>query len=131
MMRARRQAEGVVTASRLLFTSLSCGAALLATSCSQRPATSIRSAPPAERNALLLQAIRDAGYLCDEVIDATAPAQANTGWRVLCTDTLVYVASLDAQDVLHIEPIPYGDPATPLPVSRDPDTEGETVRPDP
>jgi hypothetical protein len=117
-------------ANRLLVASLSCGAALLGSACSPPAAPSIRNAPADERNSLLKQAILDAGYLCDEVIDATAPAGAPTGWRVLCTDMLVYVASLDTNDALHIEPIPYGDPAPP-PVTRGPDPEGETVLPDP
>jgi hypothetical protein len=103
---------------------------IIIAACSQRPETSIRTAPPEERNALLREAIHDAGYLCDEVIDATAPGESTTGWRVLCADMLVYVASLDAQDALHIEPIAYGDPVI-APLSRDPDAETETVRPDP
>jgi hypothetical protein len=116
---------------RVLVGSLFCLAALFAGACSQqRPETSIRNAPPEQRNALLRQAILDAGYLCDEVIDATVPAQAVTGWRVLCTDTLVYVASLDTQDDLHIEPVAYGDLGGP-PVNRNTDTETETVLPDP
>jgi len=44
---------------------------------------------------------------------------------------LVYIASRDAAGAIHIEPIPYGDPAPWLPVSRDPDKELESVRPDP
>jgi hypothetical protein len=103
---------------------------MLAAGCAERAGTSIRTAPAEERNALLLQAIRDAGYLCDEIIDVTAPADTATGWRVLCKDMLVYLASLDASDVLHIEPIAYGDPAR-APISRNPDDEAETLRPDP
>jgi len=131
MKRAEPEAEGVVMANRNIVTSLSCGVALLASACAQRTESSIRTAPVEERDALLRQAIRDAGYLCDEVIDATAPSGTVTGWRVLCTDTLVYLASLDAEDALHIEPIAYRDPATPPPASRNPDTQTETVRPDP
>jgi hypothetical protein len=119
-----------VRTHRLLVVSLSCGAAVFATGCGERAGTSIRTAPAEQRNELLLQAIRDAGYLCDEVIDVTAPAETTTDWRVLCRDMLVYLASLDTSDAVHIEPIPYGDPATPL-ISRNPDDEAETVRPDP
>jgi hypothetical protein len=115
---------------RLLVASLSCAAVFLATGCAERADTSIRNAPAEQRNALLLQAIRDSGYLCDEVIDVTAPVETATGWRVLCKDMLVYFGSLDTNDAVHIEPIPYGDPATPL-ISRNPDDEAETVRPDP
>lgn len=130
MMRAP-QAQGVVMANRLLVASLSCGAALLASGCAERAATSIRNAEPEERNLLLRQAILDAGYLCDEVIDATAPSQTAIGWRVLCTDMLVYLASLDTEDAVHVEPIAYGDPVGPPLISRDPDKDAETVLPDP
>ena len=130
MMRVKREEDGAALRFRLLVGPLACGAAMLGAACSQRPETSIRTAPAEERNALLRQAIRDSGYLCDEVIDATAPAEATAVWRVLCTDMLVYVASLDTEDTVHIEPIAYGDPAI-APISRNPDTETETVRPDP
>jgi hypothetical protein len=130
MMRAKREAEGVAWGVRQLVGVLACGAAMLGAACSPRSETSIRTAPAEERNALLRQAIRDSGYLCDEVIDATAPAEAAAVWRVLCTDMLVYVASLDAQDAVHIEPIAYGDPAI-APASRNPEPDTETVRPDP
>ncbi len=130
MNRAQR-AKGVVMANRLLVASLLCGAASLASSCSERVATSIRTAQPEERNLLLRQAIRDAGYLCDEVVDATTPSETAIGWRVLCADMLVYLASLDTEDALHVEPIAYGDPATSLPISRDPEAGPETVHPDP
>jgi hypothetical protein len=130
MMRAKREAGEAVIAARLLVGSLAFGAALVGTACSQRPAASIRTASAEERNALLREAIHDAGYLCDEVIDATAPAETATGWRVLCKDMLVYIASLDTADTLHIEPIAYGDPGA-APISRNPDAETETVRPDP
>jgi hypothetical protein len=115
---------------RLLAGSVTCCAALLATGCAERGGNSIRTAPPEERNAMLLQAIRDTGYLCEEIIDVTAPAELAIGWRVLCRDMLVYLATLDTSDVLHIEPIAYGDPAVPL-ISRSPDDGAETVRPDP
>lgn len=129
-MRPQRETEGVVAAKRWLVASLSCGAALLGAACAPPADTSIGTAPADERNALLRQAIHDAGYLCDEIIDAASPVGVANGWRVLCTDMLVYVASLDSADGLHIEPIPYGDPATP-PVSRNPDDGAETVQPDP
>ena len=130
MTRAGRETESVVVAKRLLVASLSCGAALLGAACAPPVDTSIRTAPADARNALLRQAIHDAGYLCDEIIDAASPVGVASGWRVLCTDMLVYVASLDSADGLHIEPIPYGDLGIP-PVSRNLDDEGETVRPDP
>ena len=106
--------------------SLACA---LAAGCAGPVDTSIRNAPPEQRNALLLQTIRDAGYLCEEIVDVTTPAEIATGWRVLCRDMLVYLASLDTSNTVHIEPIAYGDPAAPI-GGRPPD-EGETVVPDP
>ena len=129
-MRVKREAEGAVWGERLLVASLSCAVALLAGACSPREEASIRTAPAEVRNARLREAIHDAGYLCDEVIDATAPAESATGWRVLCTDMLVYLASLDTQDALHIEPIAYDDSVTPS-ITRYRDDATETVRPDP
>jgi hypothetical protein len=130
MMRAKRKTGGAVRGVRPLVGALACGAAVLFAACAKRAETSIRTAMPEERNAMLREAIHDAGFLCDEVIDATAPAEAASVWRVLCTDMLVYVASLDPEDALHIEPIAYGDPAI-APISRNQDTGTETVRPDP
>jgi hypothetical protein len=127
---AKRTEKRVVSSYRPVAAWLSCVAAMLAAGCTERAANSIRTAAAEERNALLLQAIRDAGYLCEEIIDATAPADTATGWRVLCTDMLVYLASLDTNDALHIEPIAYGDPAR-APISRNPDDQAETLRPDP
>jgi hypothetical protein len=115
--------------TRLVAASASCGALLLG-ACAERAQQSARDAPVEQRNQLLLQAIRDAGYLCDEIIDATSPPVGGSVWRVLCNDMLVYVASLDADDVFHVEPIPYSDPG-PIPVNRNPDNEPEREGPDP
>ena len=119
----------MIIASRLVAASASCGAVLLG-ACAERAQPSARDAPVDQRNQLLLQAIRDAGYLCDEIIDATSPPVGGSVWRVLCNDMLVYVASLDESDAFHIEPIPYGDPG-PIPVIRNPETEPEREGPDP
>jgi hypothetical protein len=116
-------------ANRLVAAAASCGAVLLG-GCAEPVEPSVRDAPVEQRNQLLMQAIRDAGYLCDEIIDATSPPVGDSVWRVLCNDMLVYVASLDAADVFHIEPIPYGDPG-PLPVIRNPENEPERDGPDP
>jgi hypothetical protein len=122
-----------VVAKRFIVTSLA-GCALLTGACTERASSSIEDAAPDERNQLLLQAIKDAGYLCEQVIDATAPSGGGgSAWRVLCNDMLVYIASLDAAGAVHIEPIPYGDPArvVAFPESRDPDQGAETRSPDP
>jgi hypothetical protein len=121
-----------VIAKRVFVTSLlTCS--LLTSACTDRAPPSVRDAPPEERNELLLQAIKDAGYLCEQIVDATAPSGGGgSAWRVLCNDMLVYVASLDAAGAVHIEPIPYGDPARAVfPESRDPDRGAETQSPDP
>jgi hypothetical protein len=81
--------------------------------CADRPAQSPRTASEDERKEIFLQSIRDAGYLCDRVLDVTAAESVETAWRVLCNDMLVYVASLDGDEAIHIEPIPYGDPSLP------------------
>src|SRR5687767_3438955 len=122
-----RQLEIVVRPFGWLAGWLACA---LAAGCAEPADTSIRAAPPEQRDALLLQAIRDAGYLCEQIVDVTSPVEIATGWRVLCRDMLVYVASLDTSDAVHIEPIAYGDPVTPV-IGRTPDDGGETLVPDP
>jgi hypothetical protein len=63
-----------------------------------------------ERNDRFVGAIRDAGYRCETVIDVMAVQGGRMGWRVVCNDALVYLASLDAADAIDVEPVPYGDP---------------------
>jgi len=120
-------------ANRWIVASLSGCAALAASACAERAQPAAQDASAEGRNGQLLEAIRDAGYLCDRIVAATAPSGGGgSAWRVLCTDMLVYVASLDAAGAIHIEPIPYGDPGGfPVQQSRDPNTGPETPSPDP
>lgn len=64
----------------------------------------------AERNAALARAIHENGFLCNEVLGASSPETPVRMWRVVCEDLLVYMAMLDENDALHVEPVPYVDP---------------------
>lgn len=97
-------------------------------SCSRDAIAPIGDAPAAERNALFLQAIRDAGYLCDVVLEADAADGIDNVWRVVCNDMLAYVASLESDEAIHIEPVPYVDPRVPIRGGR---LDFEAPRPDP
>jgi hypothetical protein len=48
--------------------------------------------------------------LCDEVLGAESSDTPVRMWRVVCEDLMVYMAMLDDDDALHIEPLPYVDP---------------------
>jgi hypothetical protein len=52
--------------------------------------------------------IRDAGLRCAEVASAEAIAEREGTWRVICSDALVYAATLAANGELCIEPIIAG-----------------------
>lgn len=64
----------------------------------------------AERNAVLANAIHEAGFLCNEVVGASSTETPVRVWRVVCEDLLVYMAMVDENDALHVEPVPYVDP---------------------
>ena len=90
-----------------LVTSL-VGLLLGAAACTSPPDESVAGSSGAP-NEQLLAAIRDGGYLCDTLIEATAVPGVTSSWRVLCNDLLVYVASRDSVGTLHVEPVPNGD----------------------
>jgi hypothetical protein len=95
--------------------------AFAASSCSEHAGEPFATAA-GERNSALVSAIREAGYLCDEVLATNSTETPVRMWRVVCDDLLVYMAMLDDDDALHIEPMPYVDPqASRISITRLPD----------
>jgi hypothetical protein len=82
----------------------------IAGGCAEQTTDGFGNLPDDERNDRFVGAIRDAGYRCETVIDVMAVQGGRMGWRVVCNDALVYLASLDAADAIDVEPVPYGDP---------------------
>lgn len=83
--------------------------ALAVSSCSERADEPLAAVADAEWNAALVRAIHDAGYLCDEVLGANGTDGPVRTWRIVCGDLYVYMAMLDENDALYIEPMPYVD----------------------
>lgn len=84
--------------------------------CGAQSSQSLDGLPERERNARLIAAIHDAGYVCDEVVESMKATAAMPAWRVVCRDALVYLASDEEGDgALHVAPLPYTDPVTPVP----------------
>jgi hypothetical protein len=92
-------------ASRLL----SVAVAGVAGACTSQPEPPIERSAPEARGARFATAIREAGYLCDEVIEATIVEGARMAWRVVCNDALAYLVVIEGDDV-RAEPMPYTDP---------------------
>lgn len=91
--------------------SLLAGASSVAWVCGAQPIDTLADLPEARRSARLVAAIRDAGYLCEEVVAATKAEASVPAWRVVCNDALVYLASSEENDdALHVAPLPYTDP---------------------
>jgi hypothetical protein len=83
--------------------------AVALSSCSE-PVEPLPSDAAAELNAALAKAIHEAGFLCNSVLAASSTETPVRMWRVVCEDLLVYIAMLDEDDALHVEPVPYVDP---------------------
>lgn len=62
-------------------------------------------------------AIRDTGFVCDEVVDAQEIEGTGDAWRVTCDETLVYLASVRPDGGICVEPVLHGDAAEAVAVS--------------
>jgi hypothetical protein len=90
----------------------------MAAGCTRQASESLSSLTDDERNDRFVDAIRSAGYRCEEIVDVTMAEGGGMVWRVVCNDALVYLASIDATGGIHMEPVPYADPARVVPDSR-------------
>jgi hypothetical protein len=66
----------------------------------------LNGASPTFRNTTLLVAIRDAGFVCADLIDAAQSGDELAGWRVSCRDALAYSVAVDRSGNLVVEPMP-------------------------
>jgi hypothetical protein len=72
------------------------------------------------RDSVLLSMIRDAGFVCEEIVHTRTLGDETAAWRVFCDETHTYVLEVDSIGELRIEPLFYGDrppgaPPEPLP----------------
>jgi hypothetical protein len=56
------------------------------------------------RNTTFLIAIRDAGYLCGELVSVYGGMGDSTTWTVACREMLAYAVSVGYAGALHVEP---------------------------
>jgi hypothetical protein len=54
-------------------------------------------------------AIRTTGFVCESVVRAEEIESTGSDWRVVCDETLVYLASMGADGAVCIEPVFQGD----------------------
>jgi hypothetical protein len=69
----------------------------------------LRAMSESYRNTSLLVAIRDAGFMCTEVVAVSAGAGEVGGWRVSCRDATAYWLGVDDSGRLRVDPVFYGD----------------------
>jgi hypothetical protein len=74
----------------------------------------LNGASPTFRNTTLLVAIRDAGYVCEDLIDARQSGDELAGWRVSCRDALAYSVAVDRSGNLVVDPMPHWEGAPPF-----------------
>jgi hypothetical protein len=87
------------------------GASSAVSICGAQPIDTLADLSEGRRNARLGAAIRDAGFVCEKVVETTKTEAPVPAWRVVCNDALVYLASSDENDdALHVEPLPYAEP---------------------
>lgn len=67
------------------------------------------------RNTTLLVAIRDAGFVCDRVVEAMQAGDALSGWRVDCGPTLAYSVVVGEAGELDVTPLPDWEGIAPRP----------------
>jgi hypothetical protein len=57
------------------------------------------------RNTTFLIAIRDGGFVCNELLAVYGGANDSTTWTATCSEMLAYTVSIASSGTLHIEPI--------------------------
>lgn len=57
------------------------------------------------RNTTFLIAIRDGGFVCNELLGVYGGANDSTTWTASCSEMLAYTVSIASTGSLHIEPI--------------------------
>ena len=60
-------------------------------------------------NEAFQRAIRESRLQCDTIVSAEALNSSKTAWRVVCADTATYMAMVQHDGNLCVEPMPIGD----------------------
>ena len=72
------------------------------------------------RNTTFVIAIRDAGYVCNELLRVYGGIDDSGKWTATCSEMLAYTVGVVANGDLHVEPMmQYFDSPTPLPIQQD------------
>jgi len=69
----------------------------------------LKQASETFRNTSLLMAVRQAGYVCLEMIGVEAGAEDMAAWRVSCDRAMVYFVADDGSGELTVEPVAFGE----------------------
>jgi hypothetical protein len=73
------------------------------------------------RNTTFLIAIRDAGFMCIELVSVYGGLNESTTWTATCNDMLAYTVSITGAGALAVAPMPqYLDGLTPRPIEQQP-----------
>jgi hypothetical protein len=82
-----------------------------------RAVEELRAMSETFRNTTLLIAIRDGGFVCEDVIDAIQTAVDAAAWLARCRDLHAYQVGVDERGALYAEPVvEYFDQLAPQPV---------------
>jgi hypothetical protein len=89
-------------ANPLLMPALAVGA-----SCTADPQARVASMADDERHAFFLTAVRDADFVCDELLSAQRADEAGAVWRIACSGAVAYLASVEPDGRVVLSPAPY------------------------
>jgi hypothetical protein len=67
----------------------------------------LRHPSPIYRNVSLMAVIREAGYVCTDILSSAAGDDALAAWRVSCEAARAYLIAEDGAGGLRVEPIAY------------------------
>jgi hypothetical protein len=82
------------------------------------------------RNTTFLIAIRDAGFICNELLRVYGGVNDSTTWTATCSEMLAYTVSVASAGALHIEPtMQYWDGQTPAVLPREDRGQGPRLMP--
>jgi hypothetical protein len=72
------------------------------------------------RNTTFVIAIRDAGYVCNELLRVYGGIDDSGKWTATCSEMLAYTVAVAGNGALHVEPMmQYFDAPTPAPIRND------------
>jgi hypothetical protein len=82
------------------------------------------------RNTTFLIAIRDAGFVCNELLRVYGGMDESAKWLATCSEMLAYTIGVASSGSLHVEPfLQYFDGLTPRIIDRDFDTPSQPALP--